>query len=102
MRSIVFSTRYEDTSAPVIESTTGVDSVGGFTLLGSLRETDDGRVLLHLAKTYTTVHGGHAGHSWEWRAWVTPFGIVGAWGNLNTDVFQGYLWLWKKEWCSEA
>ena len=64
----------------------GVDSVGSFTLNGSVSENG----VVEMTKTYAQ------GFSWKWNASMTPFGIVGAWGRGNTS--HGHLWLWKREW----
>ncbi|KAF2806708.1 uncharacterized protein BDZ99DRAFT_465503 [Mytilinidion resinicola] len=101
MRSIVFSPR-ADIGVGAIESLTGVDSIGPFTLMGHLSEMPRGRVALHMTKSYYfPFQGGNPTHSWEWEAFLTPFGIVGAWGGTNPDAAKGHIWLWKMEWCSE-
>ncbi|KAH7094403.1 hypothetical protein FB567DRAFT_2635 [Paraphoma chrysanthemicola] len=66
----------------------GVDSHGEFTLEG--RICADGTV--NIVKKYIV-----AGWSWTWTAHVTPFGIVGIWG--NNRYFGGYFWIWKEDWC---
>jgi hypothetical protein len=64
----------------------GMDSIGSFTLNGSVSE----KGVVEMTKTYAQ------GFSWNWNASMTPFGIVGAWGRGNTS--HGHLWLWKREW----
>lgn len=69
----------------------GVDGVGPFTLTGKIW-TDTGKI--ELAKEYVqslTV--------WTWGAFMTPFGIVGTWGE---GEWGGWLWLWKSEWSSDS
>jgi len=63
----------------------GVDLAGGFTLKGIINQ--HGVVVLR--KSYIV-------HGWDWKANMTPFGIMGAWGNDNLRF--GYFWLWKREW----
>lgn len=65
----------------------GVDSVGNFTLSGNFQANG----MVQMTKTYAQ------GFSWNWSASMTPFGIVGYWGQGGT--YQGLFWLWKKEWC---
>jgi hypothetical protein len=65
----------------------GVDAQGEFTLEGLVEE--DGTVSIdkfHIATSWT----------WKWTGHVTPFGIVGSWGNQYT--LGGYFWIWKEEW----
>lgn len=64
----------------------GFDNVGTFSLSGFVHENGTASFV----KTYS------AGHSWEWDAWMTPFGIIGAWGR-NSRSF-GNFWIWKKDW----
>jgi hypothetical protein len=67
-------------------SLSGIDSVAGFTLEGSVAANGD----VQMRKDYS-------GFNWDWRASMTPFGIVGRWGRGNNP--HGHFWLWKKEWC---
>ena len=64
----------------------GVDSVAGFTLTGSVEPNGD----IQMRKDYGMFH-------WDWHGSMTPFGIIGTWGQRNTP--RGYFWLWKREWC---
>jgi hypothetical protein len=94
MHSIHFEMREED-GERVIESTTGDDGVGRFTLLGTLSRKS-GRPVLQMIKTYT-----QGVVIWDWEAWITPFGVVGVWGTCARDVVKGHFWLWKKDWTQE-
>jgi hypothetical protein len=75
-------------TAKIDRQTKGVDSHGEFTLEG--RVCEDGTVII--VKRYIV-----AGWSWTWTGHVTPFGIVGIWGNQR--YFGGYFWIRKEEWC---
>ncbi|KAL6706122.1 hypothetical protein ACN47E_006038 [Coniothyrium glycines] len=79
----------QDTNVSVLidEESQGIDSHGYFSLKGWIRL--DGAVFL--SKNYFA-----AGFSWSWLGQLTPFGIVGAWG--DGDIFGGHFWIWKKEW----
>ncbi|KAG9190499.1 hypothetical protein G6011_08587 [Alternaria panax] len=65
----------------------GSDAVGEFTLQG--RVQNDGYV--YMIKRYLLEDS-----SWTWKARMTPFGIVGVWG--DEDMFGGCFWIWKEEW----
>ena len=39
------------------------------------------------------------GQHWRWHLEMTPIGLFGTWGNRHGDI--GYLWLFKKDWCSQ-
>jgi hypothetical protein len=73
-------------SAVIDRETRGCDAHGEFRLSGRVRE--DG--LVSLAKQYLA-----SGNSWTWTGRMTPFGIVGVWGNGS---FGGYFWIFKDEW----
>ncbi len=73
-------------SAVIGRETRGYDSHGDFRLSGRVRE--DG--LVSLVKQYLGI-----GFSWTWTGRVTPFGIVGVWGD---NSFGGYFWIFKAEW----
>ena len=73
-------------SAVIDRETRGYDAHGDFRLSGRVRE--DG--LVSLAKQYLA-----SGNSWTWTGRMTPFGIVGIWGNSS---FGGYCWIFKDEW----
>jgi len=61
----------------------GVDSVGMFSLDGFVSQRT-GEIDMH--KRYDL------GFAWAWSALMTPFGIVGNWGDKHHG---GWLWLWK-------
>ncbi|KAH6875268.1 hypothetical protein BKA58DRAFT_379515 [Alternaria rosae] len=67
----------------------GTDAVGDFSLEGRVRHIDG---YISLTKRYLSKD-----LSWEWEANMTPFGMVGAWGNYE-GRFGGYFWIWKEEW----
>jgi hypothetical protein len=67
-------------------SASGVDMVGAFTLKGFIRQGG----AVEMRKDYV-IGGG-----WDWKANMTPFGIMGSWGAQGH--VSGYFWLWKKEW----
>lgn len=76
---------------------TGHDSIGAFTLAGSI--SPDGAIRAR------KVYAGPRGPRWEWWARVTPWGITGVWGPLTgegmderTPTVSGALWLWKEAW----
>lgn len=74
-----------------------IDGVGGFSLRGSMRW--DGKVVKVTAvKTYDD------GLSWEWDCRLTPFGIVGHWGEVEEGQLStyGYVWLWKEGWTGQT
>ena len=73
-------------SAVIERETRGYDTHGDFSLSGRVRE--DG--LVSVAKQYLA-----NGFSWTWTGRMTPFGIVGVWGQHS---FGGYFWLFKEEW----
>ena len=68
-----------------IVNSSGVDSVGAFFLNGHV----DVYGVVEVTKSYT------AGYVWHWRARMTPFGIMGCWGNRRDE---GFVWIWKREW----
>lgn len=82
---------------------TGHDSVGPFTLAGSVSK--DGAIRAR------KIYAGPRGPRWEWWARITPWGIGGVWGPLlgdegetghaaTTPKVSGALWLWKEGWTS--
>ncbi|CAO2658480.1 Nn.00g062030.m01.CDS01 [Neocucurbitaria sp. VM-36] len=81
------STRMK-TKAIIDRRSRGVDSHGEFSLDG--RVCEDG--LVHLSKKYIGM-----GQPWPWSGRMTPFGIIGVWGDSNN--FGGYFWISKHEWC---
>jgi hypothetical protein len=81
----------EDATAPggaslELEARDGRDQHGRFRITGT---ADRRSGVLTLLKAYQN------GTLWHWTAVMTPFGIVGCWGD---DFWGGWLWLWKKEW----
>ena len=67
---------------------TGTDSIGDFILHGFVERTGH----VSLSKVYE--HGTR----WDWNCQMTPFGIGGVWGPPDSDIVNGSVWLWKKEW----
>jgi hypothetical protein len=65
----------------------GTDSHGKFRLEGRIYANGT----VDIVKTYLS-----GDTSWVWTGQVTPFGIVGHWG--NQWQFGGYFWIWKEEW----
>lgn len=74
--------------AVIDRETRGYDACGDFRLSGRVRE--DG--LVSVAKQYLG-----SGDSWTWTGRITPFGIIGVWGDHS---FGGYFWIFKEEWMS--
>ncbi|EMD68365.1 hypothetical protein COCSADRAFT_272050 [Bipolaris sorokiniana ND90Pr] len=84
-----------DVAAVIDRETRGVDSHGEFSLQGRVKK--NGQV--ELVKRYLV-----SGYTWPWMGCMTPFGIVGTWGDQSDeldefDSFGGYFWIWKEEWC---
>lgn len=77
-----------------VSSPTGHDMHGPFTLTGSIQQ----RGTVEMVKQYTS------GVAWRWAASMTPFGIVGLWGNPGEGRFilRGRMWLWKRSWAATA
>jgi hypothetical protein len=67
----------------------GVDGVGPFHLSG---EVDPETRSIVMTKRY---HG----FGWNWYCVMTPYGIVGSWGE---EFWGGWLWLWKTSWVGGA
>ena len=65
----------------------GQDGVGPFSLEGSC-DTRTG--VVEATKAYIGAHG------WRWSGFITPFGMVGKWGN------SGWWWVWPQEWSPAA
>jgi hypothetical protein len=85
MNGIRFS--LDPDTSPTSVKGSGVDSVGGFTLVGSIGRRGE----ISMRKHYNV-----QGFFWDWNASMTPFGIVGRWGR---DIApHGYFWLWKRDW----
>ncbi|KAK6353520.1 hypothetical protein TWF696_005483 [Orbilia brochopaga] len=73
---------------------TGLDGIGDFTLYGRIYRAT-GKVVIK--KTYSWE--AQNGQTWDWLAFMTPFGIVGRWGDR---FFGGYIWLWKEDWYGDT
>ena len=65
----------------------GSDNVGRFSLSGWIH-VESGKIV---AKKQYSLYGV----SWDWSAFMTPFGIAGTWGEIE---YGGWLWLWKADW----
>ncbi|KAG0646359.1 hypothetical protein D0Z07_8118 [Hyphodiscus hymeniophilus] len=70
----------------------GSDGVGDFTLEGTVVMNGE----IEMKKIYINYPGQL---SWDWKASMTPFGIVGTWGQRLQQ--HGYFWLWKRGWSQE-
>ncbi|KAJ5060399.1 hypothetical protein J3E72DRAFT_180447 [Bipolaris maydis] len=84
-----------DVAAVIDRETRGVDAHGEFSLQGRVKK--NGQV--ELVKRYIV-----SGWTWPWIGCLTPFGIVGTWGDESdesdeSDSFGGYFWIWKEDWC---
>lgn len=79
-------------SEVTVSAPTGHDMrLGPFTLTGSIRQGDG----------YVEMNNRYAsGIESRWNASMTPYGIVGSWGNSGAQplVARGRLWLWKRSW----
>lgn len=80
-----------------------VDGIDSFSLNGSMTCLDRD-VMLIARKDYQNFNFG-----WDWDCRLTPFGIVGFWGQwnlLNQDHHSlnrhGLVWLWKKAWTESS
>ncbi|KAK6502525.1 hypothetical protein TWF506_003106 [Arthrobotrys conoides] len=83
--------RDESPDVPIIAvKATGKDGLGDFVLWGKFYPKT-GKV--QLTKAY--YKGLEPGTMWNWTTFMTPFGIVGRWGDRG---FGGYVWLWKDDW----
>ena len=73
--------------------TGGRDHVNAFTLEGKL---DRASGKLYAQKIYP-------GHTWHWGGVMTPFGMIGEWGNIHGWEARrgGWFWLWKKAWSGQ-
>ena len=68
----------------------GTDGIGQFTLDG---ECDTRTGMAMARKLYVNSHW------WDWYGVVTPFGMVGVWGNALQTF--GLWWIWPQEWCEK-
>jgi hypothetical protein len=68
----------------------GHDGIGDFSLQGNISQQGE----VKLRKTYI------GAHSFDWKCFMTPFGIFGSWGTIyeNRFCYCGRVWLWKREW----
>lgn len=88
MDKIQFAVESTDDSAVYIQGTGGSDRVGHFTLSGTV-DTETGA--LSMVKQYV-----NDGPRWTWVGFLTPFGIIAAWGG---GIWGGWVWLYKAAWC---
>ena len=74
-----------------VSAFSGLDNNGLFDVAGIVHVAGDVRMV----KTYRNLNT-----SWNWNALVTPFGIVGTWGDDRdlSDRWRGWFWLWKMDW----
>ena len=91
MSGIVFKVNGQDDDRITLSADDGVDNVGKFNLRGSIT-TMTGK--FEMTKRYTELS-----ITWEWRGVLTPFGLIGIWGD---NVYGGWVWLWKSSWCDKA
>ncbi|KAL9579461.1 MAG: hypothetical protein Q9212_005095 [Teloschistes hypoglaucus] len=86
MRNVRFQANL-DPAQPrfVILEAGGRNALGEFSLQGRM-EKESGQMTLK--QVYT---GGTP--KWDWTCMMTPFGIVGSWGDRRQ--FRGWAWLWK-------
>ena len=84
----------------LVSSSTGRDGWGPFTLEGTVSVNGE----VWLSKLYAEHLRGNPwareGGLWTYRGVVTPFGISGVFLTVKGPhpTFQGYFWIWKKEW----
>ena len=73
-----------------------IDGIDSFSIRATVSASDN-EILFRARKDYKNRRC-----SWDWDCRLTPFGIVGHWGNNNEEndrlVRYGMVWLWKKEW----
>ncbi|KAK6522253.1 hypothetical protein TWF281_002820 [Arthrobotrys megalospora] len=85
----------ETPDVPIVAvKATGKDGLGDFVLWGKFFPKT-GKV--QLTKAY--YKGEEAGTMWNWTVFMTPFGMIGRWGDRG---FGGYLWLWKEDWYGDV
>ena len=93
MRGIVFTaTESEESGSQTLAlKARGTDGVGEFKLYGDLT-ADTGNV--NMFKKYVTLYAGQGPLvTWRWSLFMSPFGLVGSWGNRKHSEL---VWLWKK------
>lgn len=66
----------------------GSDGIAAFTLVGSINLRTG---LVEAVKDYAGMTT-----RWDWAGVVTPFGMVGKWGNLHS--WGGWWWIWPRKW----
>ena len=94
MEGIKFKkTRFESESQVLYLKAEGRNAVGSFQLTGGLESrTGKGK----FTKTYVSAPRQF---SWAWHVHMTPFGLVGNWGEEEIRALNGpggWVWLWKK------
>ncbi|KAH8806721.1 hypothetical protein DL96DRAFT_1630542 [Flagelloscypha sp. PMI_526] len=90
MRDISFRVRVPLSEEGFLEvNGTGRDNIGVFELSGILTTA---RGKLGMTKAYV------GQHSFPWDASITPFGILGTWGQPMSGFHGGWIWLWKQTW----
>lgn len=93
MHGINFSARDLSPAGPVeLIAMDGRDGVGAFSLVGTVSKSSG---WVELRKEYRAIAGTTGLLSWKWYGVVTPFGIVGTWGQPR---WGGWVWLWKAKW----
>lgn len=88
-----------DPTEPVrvdLEALDCVDGIDTFNINGTL-EVRDREVVFTGSKEYQS-----SPTHWDWDCRLTPFGLVGYWGHIQSEDGRisryGIVWLWKKEW----
>ena len=72
----------------------GSDGVGQFDLSGDLTSAT-GKILM--IKQYVSVFPGHGVLArWVWSLYMSPFGMVGSWGDDHIGGVGGLVYLWKE------
>ncbi|EWC47822.1 hypothetical protein DRE_03022 [Drechslerella stenobrocha 248] len=81
----------QEGNAQVLDvAASGIDGLNEFALYGKIYRAT-GKVVL--TKAY--LRDGENTLKWNWIAFMTPFGIVGGWGDPR---WGGGIWLWKEDW----
>lgn len=77
------------------------DSVGRFSIQGALYMRDNGLPGFAAVKRYYST-SIQPSFSWTWHCRLTPFGLLGTWGQWQRDVTSwmfyamGRVWIWKE------